>query len=166
MRLFVALEIPSEIRSRIAALPRDRQMKWVEPDNLHLTLKFIGEQPEEKLEAICAALATVRFPPMEIRLRGLGWFPRVFWAGVEAPDSLARMAKDIEQVLVPLGVTPESRPYSPHLTLARVKQPIARPPKDPDKDFGVFMVREFILYQSRLTSKGAEHTALRRCSSA
>jgi 2'-5' RNA ligase len=139
-------------------------MKWVAPENLHLSLKFIGEQPQP--EPICMALADVSFGPIEIRLCGLGWFPRVFWVGVEAPDTLARLAKNIEESLVPLGIARETRPFSPHLTLARVKQPVPHPTKDPHRDFGAFLARDFVLYQSHLSPAGASYTPLRRFSSA
>ena len=170
MRLFVALEIPREIRSRIATLidrlaPSIREIKWVNPDYLHLTLKFIGEQPEARLESITQALAGVPFPcPMEIRFSGLGSFPRVLWMGVQAPEALAQLARKIEETLVPLGVAPESRPYSPHLTLARLKrpQPMQELLQTPNQDFGSFQAEEFFLYQSELSSKGPEHTQLRR----
>ena len=170
MRLFVALEIPGEIRSRIAALigrlaPSTGEMKWVNPANLHLTLKFIGEQPEARLESITSALAGVPFPrPMEIRFSGLGSFPRVFWIGVQAPEALGELARKIEESLVPLGVAPESRPYSPHLTLARLKKsrPIVELAEDRNQDFGSFQAEVFFLYQSQLSSKGPQHTKLGR----
>ncbi len=169
MRLFTAIAIPQEQRTQIAAQIQDLspqlgRLKWVDPANLHLTLKFIGEQPDEKLEAISDALAKVPFPgPIEIRLRGLGKFPRVLWLGIEAPESLATLARNIEDALVPLGIPAEKRPYSPHLTLARQKEGRILPPfAERGADFGTFAAAEFELIRSRLSSQGSEYTLLRK----
>src|SRR5438552_18848398 len=105
MRLFVAIDIPQDHRSRIAALvthltPKMPKLKWVDPAKLHLTLKFIGELPEEKLEVLSAALTSVPFPaPIEIGLRGVARFPRVLWIGVEGARALAELAVQIESAL-------------------------------------------------------------------
>lgn len=168
MRLFVAIDIPPEQRTRIAALierlsPRMGRLKWVAPANLHLTLKFIGEQPDAG--PISTALASVPFPsPIEIHLRGIGKFPRLLWLGIEAPESLVELARNIETTLLPLGIPAERRPYSPHLTLARQKEDrhIPRLSDQSEEDFGSFAAREFILYQSHLSSKGSEYTLLRK----
>ncbi len=178
MRLFVALDLSAEIRASVANLierlaPAAREMKWVNPAGLHLTLKFIGGQPEERLEAIAAALAAVPATGvMEIAFRGVGFFPnerrpRVFWIGVEAPESLSRLARDMEQALVPLGVAAETRAFSPHLTLARMKEPRPVPRLLEElagldsREFGLMAAEEFVLYQSRLSPAGAQYTRLK-----
>jgi RNA 2',3'-cyclic 3'-phosphodiesterase len=177
MRLFVALEIPAEVRENLAALIRelraiDAKPKWVRPQNLHVTLKFIGEVDAAKSEAIRAALAGV--PPaerVELSFRGVGFFPsekraRVFWAGVDAPPHLASLAGAIDAQLEKLGISPEKRPFTPHLTLARLE-----PPGMPDKlraavaknvarEFGVLRTCEFHLIESKLKPTGAEYTTL------
>src|SRR5437667_7250043 len=133
MRLFVALEIPSAVRENLANLLQSLravspQSKWVRPENLHVTLKFIGEAPEAKLAGIRVALAGVRSEqPVTLEFRGLGFFPnekhpRVFWAGIEASANLKTLAADIESALEKLRPR-ENREFSPHLTLARFERP-------------------------------------------
>src|SRR5467141_2348817 len=115
MRLFVALEIPSTVRENLAALLKSLrtvspQTRWVRPENLHVTLKFIGEVQETKLAAIRSVLAGVRSDqPVTVDFRGLGFFPnekrpRVFWAGIEASPNLKTLAADIESVVEKLGI--------------------------------------------------------------
>jgi 2'-5' RNA ligase len=129
----------------------------VDPKNLHLTLKFIGESYD--LQGITKALSEVRGAPAEVGLKGLGTFPRVLWIGVQA--DLASLAARIDQALEPLGITRETRPFSPHLTIARMKD--GRMPKfNEQPDFGSFRISEFVLYESKLGSSGPTYTALER----
>src|SRR5713101_7228999 len=118
MRLFVALEIPSTVRKNLAELLKSLrsispQTRWVRPENLHVTLKFIGEVPETKLAAIRSALAGVRTDrAITLDFRGLGFFPndkhpRVFWAGIEASPNLKTMAADIDNGTEKLGIPRE-----------------------------------------------------------
>lgn len=162
MRLFVAVDIPESVRDAIARL-LDRIKrpgpKWVDPKNLHLTLKFIGESNDP--EGISKALDGVKGAAFEIGLKGLGTFPRVLWIGVEAPPEMKLLARRIDQALTPLGIPLEARAFSPHLTLARLKE--GRMSKfDEQPDFGTFPVTEFVLYQSRLSPAGSSYTPLRR----
>ncbi len=178
MRLFVALDLSAEVRANVARLverltPVERELKWVNPASLHLTLKFIGHQPETKLEKILAALAAVPTAgPVSLAFRGLGFFPnerrpRVFWVGVEAPEALGRLAQAIEQALVPLGVAAETRPFSLHLTLARLKEsrPLPRLMEElarlDTREFGQMTATELVLFESRLTPGGSVYTRLR-----
>jgi 2'-5' RNA ligase len=177
VRLFVALEIPSAVRGNLASFveqlrPLAPQARWVRPENLHVTLKFIGETRPEKLDAIRAALAAVRSPQdVTIDFLGLGFFPnekhpRVFWAGIEASANLKTLAADIEAATEKLGISPEKRPFSPHLTLARFE-----PPRLPEelratirenaaREFGSLAGKEFHLIESKLKPSGAEYTTL------
>jgi len=177
MRLFVALEIPSTVREHLAELvnslravsPRTR---WVRPENLHVTLKFIGEVPEAKLASIRTALAQVRSDrPVTLDFGGLGFFPnerhpRVFWAGIEASPNLKTLAADIEKATETLSIAREQRPFSPHLTLARFE-----PPRLPDnlrvaiqqnvgREFGSLRTHQFHLIESKLKPSGAEYTTV------
>jgi 2'-5' RNA ligase len=177
MRLFVALEIPSAVREDLAALlqylraasPRTR---WVRSENLHVTLKFMGEVPETKLAATRSALAGVHSDqPVTVDFHGLGFFPnekrpRVFWAGIEASPNLKTLAADIERVVEKLGIPCERRPFSPHLTLARFE-----PPGLPEKlrsairenaarEFGSLRTNQYHLIESKLKPSGAEYTTL------
>ena len=177
MRLFVALDIPDEVRASLAALvarlrPACREARWARLAGLHVTLKFIGEIAAEKFEAIKSALASL--PPREpfsIKFRALGFFPsprrpRVLWAGIEAPAALGELAAEIEKALVPLGIEPETRAFAPHLTLARFESPRgldslhAAIEQAGAVEFGATLARDFHLYQSVLKRGGAEYTRL------
>lgn len=134
MRLFVALNLPPAERDRlqraagalrVAHLP----VRWVQTDALHLTLKFLGEVPEQRAPEIAAALDRVAggVPRFELELRGVGGFPnlgnpRVVWVGVQAPPQLARLAQDVDDAMAGLGFPREARPYTPHLTLGRAER--------------------------------------------
>jgi len=177
VRLFVALEIPSAVREHLAALLQylravSPQTRWVRPENLHVTLKFMGEVPETKLAAIRSALVGVRSDqPTTVDFCGLGFFPnekrpRVFWAGIEASPNLKTLAADVERVMEKLGIPHEQRPFSPHLTLARFE-----PPGLPEKlrsaiqenaarDFGSLHTNQYHLIESKLKPSGAEYTTL------
>lgn len=177
MRLFVAIEIPDQIRTTFAALLKELrgsapQAKWVRAENLHITLKFLGETPPEKLAAVQKALAGIRSPEsVKLAFRGLGFFPnekrpRVFWAGMEASSNLKSLAADIDQGSHRLGFPLEERPFTPHLTLARF-QPPGIPPKLLEQirsrnaeSFGSFATAEFHLIESKLKPTGAEYTTV------
>jgi 2'-5' RNA ligase len=177
VRLFVALEIPSEVRENLTAMLESlraisKDLRWMRPGNLHVTLKFLGEVPETKLDAARTALAEIRSEqPVTLEFRGLGFFPnekhpRVFWAAIEASKNLIKLAVDIEGAMENLGIPREQRPFSPHLTLARFERPglsdklrgaIA---KNAQRDFGTLRTHEFQLIQSKLKPSGAEYTTL------
>jgi RNA 2',3'-cyclic 3'-phosphodiesterase len=177
VRLFVALEIPSAVRENLAALVRELralapQAKWVRTENLHVTLKFIGEVPEVELAAIRSALGGVRSNlPVTLDFRGLGFFPnekhpRVFWAGIEASANLKALAADIEDAAEKIGVPREKRPFSPHLTLARFESPKPSDPfraaisKNAARECGSLRASQFLLIESKLKPAGAEYTTL------
>lgn len=179
MRLFVALDLTPEVRAALLALLEKLQraaadLRWVNPEGLHLTLKFIGEVPPEKRAPIEEALARVTSPaPVELDFSGVGYFPnerrpRVFWVGVHASDNLAPLAAQLEAALEPLGIARENRPYVPHLTLGRFKSPRGLPQLQteiaqlPSTQFGRVRAEEFYLYQSQLSPRGARYTRLEK----
>jgi 2'-5' RNA ligase len=177
MRLFVALEIPSAVRENLAALLKSLRAvspktRWARAENLHVTLKFIGEVPETKVADLRSALAGARSDQdVTLDFRGLGFFPsdehpRVFWAGIAASPNLKTLAANIETAMEALGIPGEQRPFSPHLTLARFA-----PPGLPEKlraairenaarDFGSLRTGQFHLIESKLKPSGAEYTTL------
>ena len=177
MRLFVALQISPAVRESLAEFlatlrALSSQPRWVRAENLHVTLKFIGEVQPEKLGDIRVALSAVHSDrSVTLDFRGVGFFPneeraRVFWAGVEASANLEQLADDIDSASEKLGVPPEKRPFSPHLTLARFE-----PPGLPEKlrtgiqenarrEFGSVATEEFHLIESKLKPGGAEYTTL------
>jgi len=177
MRLFVALDIPEDVRSLLAALaaklrPACRNARWVRIEGLHVTLKFIGETSAEKTEMIKTALASIPSrAPIPMQFHGLGFFPherrpRVLWAGIEAGTDLAALAAAVETSLGVLGIPREDRAFSPHLTLARFDTPRgldalhAAVEKVGAIEFGATTAKEFHLYQSILKPGGAEYTRL------
>lgn len=176
MRLFTGIALSDEVRQNLGRLVRSlkpaARIKWIRPENLHITTKYIGEWPEERLEELKEALVEVAAPgAIPVAVRGLGWFPdphspRVFWAGIEAPDELAELARAIDRQLQPLGIEPETRRFSPHLTLARIRsqenldglrRAIERLPAN---DFGSFTADRFHLFSSDLQPSGAVYTSI------
>jgi RNA 2',3'-cyclic 3'-phosphodiesterase len=127
IRLFVGIELPPELRLRLsllcAGLPGAR---WVDAGNLHLTLRFIGEVDEGVASDIDAALARIRAPRFAVTLAGAGCFggdkPRLLWIGVENSDALFLLRDRVEAALRRVGLAPDTRRFSPHVTLARLKQ--------------------------------------------
>lgn len=187
MRLFVALDLDESIRQKIAVYLRGiesfaPEVRWAKADSLHITLKFIGEQPEDQLAKIQAALAAIRFKPIPLRLRGYGFFPtvsaaRVFWLGIEAGPELGNLAKSVDVALAPLGIPREQHAFTPHLTLARggsgsprrivMDQPSSRfqhlqqrLSSMPLPDFDTMTAREYFLYESKLSPVGSRYTKL------
>ena len=187
MRLFVALDIDSSIRAGIAQfLDGVRgfapEARWVSAESLHITMKFIGEWPADRLEELKRALAAVRGEPAEITFSGAGFFPalksaRVFWIGIEAGPALAGLAAALDAATSQLGVESEKRAFTPHLTLARTGS--GRPGRTssdranssfrrlqeklaamPAPAFGTMSPREFYLYESKLSPRGAQYTKL------
>jgi 2'-5' RNA ligase len=188
MRLFIALDIDEAVRERIARFVEGvggfAAARWMRPESLHVTLKFIGEQPEPVVDQIKQALSNVSASTAEIQFRGYGFFPtarsaRVFWVGIEAGPQLATLAAAIDDKTAALGIPKEDRAFSPHLTLARGAggSGSARRHKTdgpnrafrglqeklsvlPTPEFGTMTARQFFLYQSQLSPKGSKYTKL------
>lgn len=157
VRTFVAVHIAEAIRRRIDARV-DRSVKgvrWVCGRPIHITLKFLGEVEEARLPALRDALAAVRMAPFEIRVRGIGTFPRVVWAGVEGP--VASLAERIEAACAPLGFEREARPFTAHITIGRVKGRVRMSTAD---DFGAQRVESFALMMSELRPEGPTYAEL------
>ena len=177
MRLFVALDLPDQVRNAIAELiaklqPKSRAARWIKPENLHITLKFVGHVGNDKLSPIQSALSSIHAEqPVELHFRGMGFFPnehrpRAFWCGIAASPNLAELAADIDRALVPLGIEAETRPFTPHLTLARFKsdegiREVVQAATDmKSTDFGAATETNFHLYESLLKSTGAQYNRL------
>ena len=176
MRLFTGIDLPGHVIESLdrllELLKPTARLNWSHTENLHITTKFIGEWPAERLEELKRALAAVPSPgPIPIGIRTLGYFPnprspRVFWAGIEAGPGLASLAKDTDAALARLGVEAEKRAFSPHLTLARIKEPV--PLEDLREtidglgttEFGEFTADRFYLYQSQPRPTGSVYTKL------
>jgi 2'-5' RNA ligase len=149
--------------------PKSRTARWIKPENLHITLKFIGHVPNEKLRPIQTALSSIRVAQsVELHFRGIGFFPnehrpRAFWCGIAASSNLAELAANIDHALAPLGIEAETRPFTPHLTLARFKsdegiREVVQAATDmKSTDFGATTETNFHLYESLLKSTGAQY---------
>ena len=188
MRIFIALDIDEAIRHRIARFMDGVRgfapdARWVRPESLHITLKFIGETAPENVDQIKEALKAVEASAIEMNIRGSGFFPgakspRVFWLGIEAAPSLAALASTVDDRVAALGIAKEDHPFSPHLTLARggggsgsprskidgLKPGFQRLQEKlaalPVPEFGTMTAREFFLYRSHLSRGGSRYEKL------
>jgi 2'-5' RNA ligase len=171
-RLFVAIELPDEVKRRLAALQTDIPgARWVKPDAMHLTLKFIGDQvPETQIRSIRAALAGIEQARFTLAVRGVGRFPpgmkqapRVLWAGIVDQPALKQLQSAVARALEPLGFEPERRGFNPHITLARVQGDraglgaAALLERERGFDGGAFEVRHFALIRSDLLPAGPRY---------
>jgi 2'-5' RNA ligase len=178
MRLFVALAISDEIRASVAGLIRDLRgldagANWVRPEQLHVTLKFIGEISAEQLPRIGEALETVKSDTSaNLEFRGLRFFPNarrpaVIWAGIRASENVAGLADEINRRLEPLGIAREPKSFVPHLTIARLKQTrmnlalAEEIKKSESRAFAAFSTGKFHLIESKLNSSGTEYIPVR-----
>ena len=167
MRCFVAVELPSPMREEIGRLQSriaTAGLRLVKSELVHVTIKFLGELPEEDVGPVTEALGKVTFAPFPVRVSGMGAFPgraiRVVWLGLAG--NFQELYRKVEQALKPLGFAPEARGFSPHATLARV----ARPNEEMNRrlgdriadfsssDLGSFTVDRFYLKKSTLTPGG------------
>ena len=176
MRLFIAIDLPEDVRGALAELQRNLKsvgdsVRWVAPESVHLTLKFIGEAPEARVEEIDAALAALSWKPFTVFVRGLGFFPgsrspRVLWAGLDA-STMNELAQQIDTRMERLGFEKEKRAFRPHLTLARARGSridaslVEAVSSYEDYDFGSFTVDRFHLFQSILKPSGAVYIKLK-----
>jgi len=174
LRLFVAIRPPVAIRERLlAAMGGVAAARWQSDDQLHLTLRFIGEVDRHSASDIDAALGAVRHPRFEVALAGIGAFDRrgepvTLWAGVAPQEPLKILHNKIDQAIVRAGLEPERRAFTPHITLARLPRG-AGPVKGLLETSGglaspPFAIDEFSLFESRPTPEGAVYTRLERYS--
>ncbi len=170
MRLFVAIALPEDLRVRLSGMQQGvPAARWVDPDNLHLTLRFIGEVDGGQAQDLDAALAQVRAVRFDLTLAGIDRFgqgrkSRALWVGVAPAPELDRLRRRVELAVRAAGFAPEGRKFKPHVTLARFKG-------DPGHRLHghlahhaafraeTFEVREFLLYSSLLTQAGAIYTS-------
>lgn len=174
-RCFIAIDLNEEIKKELGFFieelrPIGPELKWIRPENLHITLKFLGEVKEEKIEKIKETLREIlKFHrPFTIKIKGTGQFPegkrpRVIWAGVEDSERLLSLQKDIESSISRLGFKEEERKFTGHITLARLKVPKAiegllnKLSDFKEKDFGIQEVNEIVLMKSDLRPDGARY---------
>jgi 2'-5' RNA ligase len=175
MRLFTALDLPEEIVDHLTRLLEQLRptaaISWSPPRNLHITTKFIGQWPAERLGELTRVLAAIKpRAPISVHIRKLGFFPnphapRVFWCGIDAP-AIESLAIATDQAAASLGVAAETRAFSPHLTLARIKERLDLQPLReaiaalPSLEFGRFEADRFFLYESKPQRTGSVYTKL------
>ncbi|MBB4286486.1 RNA 2',3'-cyclic phosphodiesterase [Roseospira goensis] len=173
MRLFLGIEPPDDLRQTLAALAIGLPgARWVEADNLHLTLRFLGETDPAQAEDLDAELATLRGPPAPVHLQGIGTFGQgrkvtAVWVAAAKDPALLTLQQRVEGAAVRAGFPPEGRKFTPHVTLARLRNP------DPtrlagfigahnDRAFPPFTAEAVVLFESHLTRDGAQYTPLAR----
>lgn len=181
VRLFIAVTIPDDVRVALAGLLTDcsampDKVKWVAADNLHLTLKFLGNVPEDTIAQIIGIIDTVaaQHSQFTFSMRGLGCFPNLvrprvlFVDSCAGHDNLKQIASDLEQQLVPLGFEPENRQFKTHITIGRFKTRRGKPKLSDnllgyigdhkETEYGTFTVSKLTLMQSVLTPEGPIYT--------
>ncbi|MRR05523.1 MAG: RNA 2',3'-cyclic phosphodiesterase [Deltaproteobacteria bacterium] len=167
-RLFVAIDLSAEAKEAIFALRTPLPgAKWVAADQLHVTLRFIGDADEVLFHKIRDTLAGIIVPSFSLNLRGVGYFPpkrdpRVLWVGLERNENLLVLRNLVEKALLACGLEPEGRSFSPHITIARLKdvsKAVISPFLHKNALFATpsFLVEEFVLYSSTLAPQGATH---------
>ncbi|MFZ5801293.1 MAG: RNA 2',3'-cyclic phosphodiesterase [Candidatus Omnitrophota bacterium] len=180
LRLFIAVELGSPLREQLAEIQKELKKsgadaKWVKPENIHLTLKFLGATASDKVESISNALQEIALltPGFSATASQLGAFPkieypRVIWVGIsEGKTELENLGRKIEDRLFELGFSREERPFAAHLTLARIRSPLNRQSlveklKQAQFPAQTQLIREIILFKSTLTPKGPIYEALKR----
>ncbi len=180
LRAFIAITPPPTLQQSMAEVRQVFQRlplpwRWVTPDHIHLTLRFLGNVPDESVTSLHQAMAqaTQGQTAFPLRAMALGCFPhptraRVLWVGLDDPSqALGRLNERLMAALTPLGFPPEDRPLHPHLTLARAQNRMPSSQLLPalqtyqNRDFGEFLVTQVHLVQSQLQRGGALHTILR-----
>lgn len=193
MRVFVALDVDDTIRERMARFVEGvgefaPDARWVRPESIHVTLKFVGEKPPELVEKLKESLTAVRMKAFELAFRGFGFFPtakapRVFWLGIDSGPQISELAEAVDEAASTLGIPREDHPFSPHVTLARGGRgsgsPHRRKGDRPNSqfqrlqeklsalqmpEFGSMTAREFFLYESQLMRGGSRYTKIARFS--
>jgi len=180
MRLFVGIGLPDRCRDAIsrALFPlreRGDAISWTRAENLHLTLKFLGEVPEDRVEPLAAGMAAASEDsrPFDLLLEGAGGFPtisspRILWVGIREPlDPVRKLHQNMENVLSGAGFPREGRSFHPHITVGRVRSRLSRERIGrivaalSGKRFGTAHADSYRLYESRLSPSGAVYTVVR-----
>jgi len=169
-RLFVAIDLPESTRQLLAALdPQIRGVRWTDPTQMHLTLGFYGEVPDDVDVALREKLTAIEFGAFFLLIAGVGAFsgrgaPKIIWIGVgKAHPHLFQIHKRVQEAALAVGLEPELRPWHPHITIARCRDVSAQSLRkflqaNAEFDAGLIRVEAFHLYSSRLTPAGPIHT--------
>lgn len=169
IRLFTAVPIPIVIRQQLHAMGRSLPgARAVPEEQIHITLRFIGEVEGTLFKDIKENLSNISLSPFSTAIQGVGHFPprgkpRVIWAGLQPTDQLIKLKRKIDTCLIECGLAPDNRKFTPHVTLARLNNPPMQRitsflAGNAFLKFEEFDVHHFHLYSSKLASKGATHT--------
>ena len=172
MRLFIAIEFSDEVKKKLIRLRKEIPgARWVPAEQIHLTLAFLGEVDETSAGRLTGELSQIRSPVFKLCFSGTGCFPdrrrpRVLWVGLEPEPHLNLLAAKVRAAVLACGIPQEERPFSPHITLARLKLPSSGESglyldQQIKKILSPLSVQEFTLFQSRLTPQGAVHIPIR-----
>jgi RNA 2',3'-cyclic 3'-phosphodiesterase len=169
-RLFIAIDVPEALARTLGDLdPNLRGVRWLPPEDVHLTLGFLGDVPEDAEARLRENLSAIRFSAFFLPLAGMGAFPgkdrpNVIWIGVgPGHPHLFQLHKRVQDAALAAGLAPDLRPWHPHITLARCRD-VSREYVSPflkshvDLDAGMFRVESFALYSSELKPQGSIHT--------
>lgn len=168
IRLFIAIPLPEEVQMQLHAMGLSLPGAKAIPENqIHLTLRFIGEVEGTTLKDIKESLKEIEAPVFPLAVQGVGHFPprgkpRVLWAGVQPAEPLTRLKRKIDTILIGCGIGPDSRKYHPHVTFARLHDPPMQRltsflAGNAFLSFEGFQVESFLLFSSILSPKGARH---------
>lgn len=176
MRLFIAIDLPGDIRNALGEVQRQLRpltdkTRWVAPESIHITLKFLGEVADKQVDDIDASLTGLSWKHFTINVRGVGFFPgtrspRVFWAGMEAP-TMQGLTEQLDSRLEQLGFEKEKRAFRPHITLARARDTrmdsalVAAASQFDGHEFGSFIADRVFLFRSTLEPTGAIYEKLK-----
>lgn len=171
MRLFIAIPLPKEVKQQLLHLQQPIEgIRWQHPEQMHLTLKFLGEVDQQETGELLSALVNIDHPRFMISIEGMGGFPKnkqptVIWVGIEGNELLTGLHQKIEEACWEIGIAPERRAYIPHITLGRVKngsRQVINAFVNLHQKFSVeaVPVNEFVLYQSELHPDGARHSRM------
>lgn len=171
-RLFIAIHLPQAVKSGLLRLKTSiPTARWSDNRQFHLTLRFLGDIDQNRVGNVESALSQIALPAFEMSLKGVGCFPeninkptRVLWAGISAPKTLFDLQKQVELAMIGAGFGEQDKPFSPHITLARLKTDkplgVVKSFLDANRDYvsEIFQVTHFALVESRLDPRGAVYT--------
>lgn len=169
-RLFIAIDLDPKVKDYISSfMEKSPSLRWTKIEQLHITLKFLGDTPDELLQQIKESLKSIEWKSFDLTIRDTGFFPNrkrpeVFWLGMDESEKLVELKDSIDKSILPLGIPIEKRKFSPHLTLMRIKYNEQRTlPEKLENIFEsfkpqTFKADTFYLYSSKLDRSGAIHT--------
>ena len=176
VRLFVAISLSEDIRKQIGCFAEEcaghgAQVKYVAPENWHLTVKFLGETDPDSVDDLCLLLSSVESPVFDLVVSGAGFFsrksdPKVVWVGAEESGGLLSLYNEVERSVHSLGFPRDDRAFRPHITIGRAKKPLEESflsfiDHNRDREFGRQTVKSFSLYKSDLTGNSPVYSVIR-----